>query len=92
MTEPVREEQIIVTSAEIEQSFEEKIQKPEEVALDVGCGWRKRGNIGVDYLGQAYGHEFVLDGFSGLLVTPDKTTELASAIRELTGDVKHFTV
>ena len=61
MTETVCEEQIVI-SAGIEPPSKEKILKRKnEMVLDVGCGWRKRGNIGVDYLRRAYGHEFMLD-------------------------------
>jgi SAM-dependent methyltransferase len=60
LTETVYEEQIVI-SANIEPLRKKEIPKQDYEILDVGCGWRKRGTIGVDYLKRAYGHEFMLD-------------------------------
>ncbi len=60
MTKTVWEKQIVI-SANIEQPPKKERPEHEYSILDVGCGCRKRGTIGVDYLKRANGHEFMLD-------------------------------
>jgi ubiquinone/menaquinone biosynthesis C-methylase UbiE len=60
LTETVCEEPIVI-SAETEPASEGKIKQKKEMVLDIGCGWRKRGNIGLDYGRFAYGRKTCLD-------------------------------
>ena len=61
LTETVCKESIVI-SAETEALPEEEIsEQNSEMVLDIGCGWRKRGNIGLDYGRFAYGRKTCLD-------------------------------
>lgn len=40
------------------------------LTLDIGCGWRKRGNIGIDYTKNPYGKKGCLDVLADMEYLP----------------------